>query len=186
MGQQYACRSKVCTPGSKTRSNGRRKAERQFLRFPRGSLLAVTPPVHGLDVLRMVVATRSSHSSRIHVVGHDVAIVGERHLADSALPVLLNYFSIEQFPHFRFGAELAVSTRMVRVFDTMHSEPSGSPSLRNRLAATARERSMNGTVLIATEFHGLPPGWTFREKRDVQFPVCLRTDRVPFAPNRFS
>jgi hypothetical protein len=82
--------------------------------------------------------------------------VGERHLANGALPVLLNYFSIEQFPHFRFGAKLAVSPGVVRVFDALHSEPSDSPSLRNRVAATARERVMNGTVLIATEFHGVP------------------------------
>ena len=31
---------------------------------------------------------------------------------------------------FPLGAKLAVSSRMVRVFDTLHSEPSGSPSLR--------------------------------------------------------
>jgi hypothetical protein len=130
----------------------------------------------------MVVSARSSHPSRINVVGYDVAIVGERHLANGALPVLLDYFSIEQFPHFRFGAKLAVSTRMVRVFDTLHSEPSDSPSLRNRLAAAAGERPMNGTVLIAAEFHGFPPGWVFREKTGVRFPVCLRTDRIPFDP----
>jgi hypothetical protein len=98
------------------------------------------------------------------MIGHDVAIVGERYLANGALSILLNDFSIEQLPHFRFGAKLAVSSRMVRVFDTLHSEPSDSPSLRNRLAATARERSMNGTVLIATEFHGFPPGWVFSEE----------------------
>jgi hypothetical protein len=85
----------------------------------------------------MVVSARSFHASGIDVVGNDVTIVGKRHLANSALPVLLNYFSIKQFPHFRFGAKLAVSSRMVRVFDTLHSEPSGSPSLRNRLAAAA-------------------------------------------------
>jgi hypothetical protein len=98
------------------------------------------------------------------MIGHDVAIVGERYLANGALSVLLNDFSIEQFPHFRFGAKLAVFSRMVRVFDTLHSEPSDSPSLQNRLAAAARERSMNGTVLIATELHGFPPGWVFRER----------------------
>jgi hypothetical protein len=128
----------------------------------------------------MVVSARSSHPSRINVVGHDVVIVGERHLANAALPVLLNYFSIEQFPHFRFGAKLAVSSRMVRVFDTLHSEP----SLRNRLAAAARERSMNGTVLIATEFHGLPPGWAFGEKVRCSTYVCLQTDRI-LPPERF-
>jgi hypothetical protein len=44
------------------------------------------------------------------MIGHDVAIVGERYLANGALSVLLNDFSIEQFPHFRFGAKLAVLT----------------------------------------------------------------------------
>jgi hypothetical protein len=100
-------------------------------------------------------------------IGHDVAIVGERHLANGALPVLLNYFSIEQFPHFSFGAKLAVSSRMVRVFDTLHSEPSGSRSLRNRLAAAASERAMNRTVLIATKFHGLLQDKFLRKKDDV-------------------
>jgi hypothetical protein len=108
--------------------------------------------------------------------------VGERHLANGALPVLLNYFSIEQLPHFRFGAKLTVSSGVVRVFDTLHSEPSDSPSLRNRVAATARERVMNGTVLIAMEFHGFPPGWVFREKKDVRIPVCLQTNRIPSDP----
>jgi hypothetical protein len=103
----------------------------------------------------MVVPPRPAHSSRINVVGHDVAIVGERHLANSALPVLLNYFSIEQFPHFRFGTKLAVSAGMVLVFDPLHSEASDLACLLDRLAATAGERSMNGTKLIATEFHGL-------------------------------
>ena len=41
------------------------------------------------------------------MVGDDVTIVGERHPANGALPVLLNDFSIEQLPHFRFGAKLA-------------------------------------------------------------------------------
>jgi hypothetical protein len=60
----------------------------------RGTLLRSDPPI----------------PSWIDVVGIDIAIVGERHLADGALPVLFNYFSIEQFPHFRFGAKLSVSS----------------------------------------------------------------------------
>ena len=188
-------RAEACLyPGFKTRSNGRRKAERQFLRFPRGSLFAVTPPVHCLNVLRMVVSSRSSHPSRVNMIGHDVAIVGERHLANSTLPVLLNYFSIEQFPHFRFGAKLAVSPGVVRVFDTLHSEPSDSSSLLDRLAATAGERSVNGTKLIATEFHGFPPGWVFREKvgRQIDFlsayiPIaCLPPERFSDCPSQLA
>jgi hypothetical protein len=57
----------------------------------------------------MVISPRPAHASRIGVVRHDVVVVGERYLTDGALPVLLNYFSIEQFPHFCFGATLAVS-----------------------------------------------------------------------------
>jgi hypothetical protein len=86
----------------------------------------------------MVVSARSSHSSGIDVVGNDVAIVGKRHLANGALSVLLDKFSIKELPHLCFGAKLAVSSRMVRVFDTLHSEPSGSPSLRNRLAGRSK------------------------------------------------
>jgi hypothetical protein len=138
------------------------RPNQQSLILSGGSLFTVAPEVHCLNVLRVIVSARSSHPSRINVVGHDVVIVGERHLAKGALPVLFNYFSIEQSPHFRFGAKLAVSSRVVRVFDALHSEPSDSPSLRNRLAAAARERSMNGTVLIATKFHELSPGWGFQ------------------------
>jgi hypothetical protein len=46
---------------------------------------------------------------------------------------------------------------MTRIFDPLHPDPSDSASLLKQLAATARERSMNGTILIATEFHGFPP-----------------------------
>jgi hypothetical protein len=161
-----------------------KRPNQQSLILPGGALFTVAPEVHCLNIVGMVVSPRPAHSSRINVVGNDVVTVGERHVTDGALPVLLDNFSIKQFPHFRFGAKLAVSSRMVRVFDTLHSEPSDSPSLRNRVAATARERVMNGTVLIATEFHGFPPGWVFSEEErwSRRFPVCLRTDRIPFDP----
>jgi hypothetical protein len=56
----------------------------------------------------------------MNVVGHNVAIVGERHLANSALSVLLNNFAVEQLPHLSFGAEFAVSPGVVRIFNTSH------------------------------------------------------------------
>jgi hypothetical protein len=40
----------------------------------------------------MVVSARPSHSSRIDVIGHDVAVAGESHLTDGALPVLFDNF----------------------------------------------------------------------------------------------
>jgi hypothetical protein len=121
------------------------------------------------------------------VIGHDVVVVGERHLANGALSVLLNYLSIEQLPHLRFGAKLVVSPGVVRVFDVLQAKAPDPAFLLDQLAAAARERPMNGTVLNATEFHGFPPGWAFREKRDdVQLPVYLNADRIPSTPERFS
>src|ERR1700733_16220368 len=149
----------VWTPGSELGQMAQdRRAERQPLILPRGSLFTVAPEVARPDIVGMVISPRPAHSSRTNVVGHDVAIVGERHLANGALPVLLNYFLIEQFPHFRFGAKLAISSRMVRVFDTLHSEPSGSASLRNRLPAAARERPTNRAGMIAGKVYWLSPG----------------------------
>jgi hypothetical protein len=162
------------------------KANQQSLILAGGSLFTVTPEVHCLNIVGMVVSPRPAHASRIDVVGHDVVTVSERHLANGALPVLLNYFLIEQFPHFRFGTKLAVSAGMVLVFDPLHSEASDRACLLDRLAATAGERSINGTKLIATEFHGLLQDGFSRKKNGVRFYVCLRTDRVPFAPERFS
>ena len=158
------------------------RPDQQSLILSGRSLFTVAPVVHCLNVVGMVVPPRPAHSSRINVIRHDVPIVGERHLANGALSVLLDNFSIKQLPHFRFGAKLAVSSRMVRVFDTLHSEPSDSPSLRNRLAAAARERPMNRTVLIATEFHGFPPGWVFGEKDRCSI-SCVPANRShPFRP----
>src|SRR5690349_16511797 len=67
---------------------------------------------------------------------------------------------------------------VVRVFDPLHSEAPDLTCLLNRLATTARERAMNGTVLIATQFHRFPPGWVLSEKEDGRFPMCPRTDRI--------
>jgi hypothetical protein len=86
-------------PGSKTPSNDHCNAERPSLVLPRGSLFTVAPQVRCLNVLRMVVSARSYHPSRVNTIGHNVAIVGEHYLANSASPVLLNYFPIGQFPH---------------------------------------------------------------------------------------
>jgi hypothetical protein len=83
-------------PGPKLRQMAHgRKAERQFLILPGGSLFAVTPEVRCLDIVGMVVSPRPAHASRIDVVGHDVVIVGERHLTDGALPVQFDNLSIK-------------------------------------------------------------------------------------------
>jgi hypothetical protein len=103
----------------------------------------------------MVVSPRTSHSFGIDVVGHDVVATGERHLTDGTLPVLLDDLAVEQLPHFSIGAEFAISPRMVRVVDALNAQASDATSLLERLAATAIERSVDGTKFLATEFHEL-------------------------------
>jgi hypothetical protein len=131
----------------------------------------------------MVVSSRPSHSSRVNVVGHDVAIVSERHLTDGAVPVLFDNLAVEQLPHLCFGAEFAVSPGVVRVFDTLHSQASDSASLLDQLAATARNGSVNGAEFIATKFHELSPAWVFREKRKMfDFLCACEPIAIPFDP----
>src|SRR5277367_637960 len=177
---QYACQSMVCNPCSKLGQMGQdRKAERQSLIFSRGSLLAVTPEVHCLDVLRMVVSPRPSHSSRIDVVGHYVAIVRERHLTDGTLPVLFDNFSIKQLPHLCFGAEFAISPGVVRAFDTLHPQASSS-FLLDGFATTPRGIDEWGRILCGeVSWISLRGGFSGK-KKDGRFPMCLRTYRVPF------
>src|ERR1700733_12081732 len=85
------------------------------------SFLSVAPPVHCLNIIGMVVAPCSSHASRIDVVGHDVVVVGELHMAECALLVLFDNLTVEQPPHLRVGAEFPVSPRMIGVVNPLHA-----------------------------------------------------------------
>jgi hypothetical protein len=109
----------------------------------------------------MVVSPRPSHPFGIDVVGHDIAASSERYLTDGALPPLLDNFAVKQLPHLRIGTQFAISPRMVRVIDTLNAQASDPASLLGRLAATTIEESVDGTVFLATEFHGLPPMFFF-------------------------
>jgi hypothetical protein len=105
----------------------------------------------------MVVSPRSSHSSRIDVIGHDVVVIRERHMTDRALLILFDNFAVEQLPHLCFRAEFAITPGVMRVFDPLHARISGAASLLNRLAATAIEGPVDGAEFFATEFHELSP-----------------------------
>jgi hypothetical protein len=54
-----------------------------------------------LNVLRMVISPRPAHPFGINVVRDDVVIFSELNVADGAFSVLLDYFRIQQSPHFR-------------------------------------------------------------------------------------
>ena len=64
-----------------------------------GSLIRVAPPMGCLDIVRMVVSPRSSHTLGILVVGHHVGIVRELFVADRTLLVLFDNLAVQQFPH---------------------------------------------------------------------------------------
>lgn len=47
-------------------------------------LLAIAPPVNRLNVVRVIVSPRSTHTAWVDVVGYYIGIVGERPFAEGA------------------------------------------------------------------------------------------------------
>jgi len=106
-----------------------------------------------LDVVWMVVSPRSSHPFGIFVVWHDVVAVGEFLVANGTLPTLLDNFAIQQFPHFCWRPEFAISSWVMRILDSLNTQLY-STFLPSLLPAAAEEGPMDRTILVATEFHG--------------------------------
>jgi len=71
--------------------------------------------MHGSDVFRMVISPGSAHSFWVSVVRHDFAAVVKFMVANRALSSLLHDFSVQQFSHFRWGTEFAISPRVERI-----------------------------------------------------------------------
>lgn len=67
---------------------------------PARSLFRVAPPMHGLDIVWMIVSPGSSHPFRVLVVRYDVAIFSKFLVADCAFAALLGDLPVQQFPHF--------------------------------------------------------------------------------------
>jgi len=63
------------------------------------SFFPITPPVCCLNIVRMVVSPCSSHSFRILMVRHDVAVVRELFMADGTFLVLLHDLSVQKLAH---------------------------------------------------------------------------------------
>jgi hypothetical protein len=113
--------------------------------------------VHSLDIVGMIVSPRPSHASWIDVVGHDVAVIRERHLTNRTLPVLFDNFAVEQLPHLCFRTEFAISPGVMRVLDPLDPKTSHAASLLDRLATATIQGSVDGAEFLATEFHELSP-----------------------------
>jgi len=70
----------------------------------------------------MVISPRSSHPFGISVVWHDVVVICELFVADVAYSFLLGDFPLQQFPHFGWGSEFSISSRVMRIFNTSNTE----------------------------------------------------------------
>jgi hypothetical protein len=77
-------------------------------------------------------------------------------VTDCAFSVLLNDLPVQQFPHFGWRPELAVSPGVVRIFDALNTKLKSAffPSL---LATAAEQGAVDRAVFIPTEFHGIAP-----------------------------
>ena len=83
--------------------------------------------------------SESRHSVPYVDVGirYDLAVIGERLVTDCAFSALVSDLSVEQFSHFGWGAEFAISPRVVRIFDALNTKLKSA--FFPRLLATAAE-----------------------------------------------
>lgn len=101
----------------------------------------------------MIVSPRSSHAAWADVIRDDVAVVGERFLAESAYTILQSNLPVEKLSHLTVGAELPVSPGMMRIFNALNAHLARPFLSRDCLSAAAEERTVNRAQLITAESH---------------------------------
>ncbi len=92
------------------------------------------------------------------MVGHSVVVIGEWFFTDSAFLVLLDNLLVEQLLHFCWGPEFPVSSGVMGIFNALDWNPR-SAFFWNLFSAATKERLMNRTEFVATEFHGVTSVW---------------------------
>ncbi len=65
----------------------------------------------------MIIPPRPSHAAGIDVVWNDVVIIRKLDLAERASTVLGDDLPVDQLSHFRIGADLPISARMMGIVD---------------------------------------------------------------------
>ena len=71
------------------------------------------------------------------MVGDDIAVVGERFLAEGAYAILGDDLPVEEFPHFAVGPKFPVSPGMMRIFNAPNAHPALTILSRDCLSAAA-------------------------------------------------
>jgi hypothetical protein len=107
-----------------------------------------------LNVFRMVVSPCSAHATGMDVVGHDVAIISERFVTQSAFTVLSGNLSIKELPHFSVGAEFPVPSGMMLIFNAPDAHLARASFSRHCLSATAETGAVDRAELVLVESHG--------------------------------
>ena len=75
----------------------------------------------------MIVSVCTAHAFGIDVIGHHVSIVGESYVAQWALGFLLLNLTVHQLPHFRWRSQLAITSRMMGIFNPLYSGADSPP-----------------------------------------------------------
>ena len=99
--------------------------------------------MHSRDIVRVIISPCSSHAFGVDMIWHDVVVVRESVLADTAPSVLRYDLAIEQLPHLSIGTELTKATRMMRIVDLLNAHLPDAPHLVNHRSAAAVQRSAN-------------------------------------------
>lgn len=103
------------------------------------SLVAVTPPVRGLNVVRVVVAPGASHAFGVLMVRYDVAVVGELYMAERAFSSLFDNLAVHKLPHLCRRPKLAITAWVMGIFNPLHANPYWLPFFSQRLTTAAVE-----------------------------------------------
>ena len=89
------------------------------------------------------------------MVRHNVAVICEPLLAESAKAILRNDLPFEELPHFTVGAEFPVPSGMMRIFNAPNAHLVRPFLSRDYFSAAAEERTVNRAQLITAESHGV-------------------------------
>lgn len=120
-----------------------------------------------LNIVWVIVPPRSAHSFRILVVRNNVVVVRKLFMTDRAYAALQPDFAVQQLSHFCRRSKFPESTRMMRVFDSLHAHPqcSGLLFLSSCFPAAAKQGPVDRAEFIATQPHDGAPKCA-REKVD--------------------
>jgi len=97
----------------------------------------------------MVIPVRASHTLWVDMVGHDIRVVCEGYMAERTLGNLLRNLSVHHLSQFSGRPEFAVSSRVMWIFNALHTRPDLPPLLVHGFSAAAELRFVGWATLIA-------------------------------------